>query len=223
LSALPLLARPVEPLPHTREGDCEPATSRMDQQSSARWLETLKAESRAKEKWNSKYLTAEQQAAEAAEDRQYEAELAASSTDQRRHVSERDAMEMRLAFLDNIPEPEEPPKELPQYEIMRQKVAAEVARTRQRSHRFTGDLSIDGMLKDIGPGLWISINPAYAPLKFSSSQHRVHAFDKKKGWGDRVDKQHHLKQDAFMAHADKCLQLGEKPFVSGGMKLSKSG
>ena len=63
--------------------------------------------------------------------------------------------------------------------------------------------------------------PAYAPLKFTSSQHRVHAFDKKKGWGDRVDKQHHLKQDAFMAHADKCLQLGEKPFVSGGMKLTE--
>ena len=32
---------------------------------------------------------------------------------------------------------------------------------------------------------------------------------------------HHLKQDEFMNHAEKALQLGEKVFVSGGMKLSK--
>ena len=75
--------------------------------------------------------------------------------------------------------------------------------------------------QDIGPGLWTSVNPQYAPLKPTSSQHRAHNYDKSKGWGDRVDKTHHLKQDAFMAHADKCLQLGEKPFVSGGMKLAK--
>lgn len=37
----------------------------------------------------------------------------------------------------------------------------------------------------------------------------------------QVDKTHHLKQDAFMNHAEKCLQLGEKPFVSGGMKAGK--
>ena len=94
-------------------------------------------------------------------------------------------------------------------------------RHHKRSHRYTGDLSIESMLKDIGPGLWISINPAYAPIKSSSSSHRVHFFDKKKGWAEKVDKTHHLKMDDFMAHADKCLQLGEKPFTSGGMKLGK--
>ena len=52
--------------------------------------------------------------------------------------------------------------------------------------------------------------------------HHAHSYDTSKGWGDKVDKAFHLKQDAFMAHADKCLQLGEKPFVSGGMKLSKN-
>ena len=40
----------------------------------------------------------------------------------------------------------------------------------------------------------------------------------REGWGEKVDKEHHLKMDGFMRHADKCLQLGEKPFVSGGMK-----
>ena len=193
----------------------------MDQQSSARWLETLKSEARTKAKWQSKYLTAEQLQAEADEDLRYQEELAASGKTQKKGVSERDAMEMRLAFLDQIPEPEQPPKELPQYEIMRQRVAAEVAATRQRSHRFTGDLSVDGMLKDIGPGLWISINPAYAPLKYSSTSHRSHAFDKAKGWAEKPDKTHHLKCNEFMAHAEKTLQLGEKPFVSSGMKLSK--
>ena len=78
------------------------------------------------------------------------------------------------------------------------------------------------MLKDIGPGLWTSINPSYAPMKLASSMHRCHVYDKGKGWGDKVDKTHHLKQDEFMQHAEKSLQLGEKVFVSGGMKLSKS-
>ena len=51
---------------------------------------------------------------------------------------------------------------------------------------------------------------------------KTHAYIKAKGWGEKVDKTVFLRQDALMAHADKCLQLGEKPFVSGGMKLSKS-
>ena len=42
----------------------------------------------------------------------------------------------------------------------------------------------------------------------------------KKGWGQKVDKTHHVKVDVLLAHADKCLELGEKPFVSGGMKAS---
>ena len=88
---------------------------------------------------------------------------------------------------------------------------------------MTRDLGTDALLRDLGPGLWISINPAYTHATrsfFTSSQQRVHNFDPKLGWGERVDKTHHLKQDDFMAHADKCLELGEKPFTSGGMKLS---
>jgi len=197
----------------------------MDQQSSARWLETLKAENRAKEKWQHKYMTAEQQAREAEEEAAALATLAASANagGRSKRISERDAMELRLAALDNEdPSVSEPkPVPLPDYEIIRRRVAEEVARTRPRSHRFTGDLSTDSMLKDSGPGLWTSINPGYAPLKLASSSHRTHLYDKTKGWGDAVDKKHHLKQDEFMQHAEKSLQLGEKVFVSGGMKLSK--
>ena len=39
-------------------------------------------------------------------------------------------------------------------------------------------------------------------------------------WSADIDKTHNLKMDTFMKHADKCLQLGEKPFKSGGMKLA---
>jgi len=194
----------------------------MDQQSSARWLETLKAEVRAKQKWENKYLTPEQLAREAEDEKEAYLALGATSSKVGGHVSERDAMEKRLAALDEMEAPPEKPRVPPEYEILRERVAAEVAATRQRSHRFTGDLSTGSMLKDIGPGLWASINPSYAPLKLASSSHRVHAYDKSKGWADRVDKTHFMTQDAFMAHADKCLQLGEKPFVSGGMKLSKN-
>ena len=42
------------------------------------------------------------------------------------------------------------------------------------------------MLQDIGPGLWSSVNPGYAPLKLASSQHSVHRYQKSKGWGEHV-------------------------------------
>ena len=171
----------------------------MDQQSSARWLETLRAEQRAKSQWEFKYLTEEQRMAEEAEQAAALSELGATKSS-RRTLSERDAMELRLSALDSE-ENAPPPKErvAPAYETLRARVAADVAAHRQRSHRFTGDLSTESMLKDIGPGLWTSINPQYAPLKLSSSQHRTHSYDKSKGWGSKVDKSFHLKQDAFMA------------------------
>ena len=106
-----------------------------------------------------------------------------------------------------------------QYELARLKVASDVAASRPRNHRFTGDMSSESMLRDMGPGLWASINPGYTSFRLSSSSHATHAFNPKRGWGEKMDKTHHMKQDSFMAHADKCLQLGEKPFVSGGMKL----
>ena len=58
----------------------------------------------------------------------------------------------------------------------------------------------------MGPGLWISVNPGYVHANkafFTSSTHKVHEYDPKKGWADKVDKTHHLKQDDFMAFAAK--------------------
>ena len=55
---------------------------------------------------------------------------------------------------------------------------------------------------------------------FTSSQHGMHVWDPAKGWADKVDKTHHLCPTPAKVFADKCLQLGEKPFLSGGMKLS---
>jgi hypothetical protein len=103
---------------------------------------------------------------------------------------------------------------------MRREIRDEVAATRPYSHVMARKYDANSILKDIGPSLWISLNPAYTSSKElrTSTSHRAHAYDASEGWGERPDKTHHLKQDAFMAHADKCLQLGEKPFVSGSMK-----
>lgn len=192
----------------------------MDQQSSARWLETLKREKRAKEKWQGKYLTEEEHQRELEEEKEaMQALNKVERGDVRRTITERDAMELRLAALDNLQEEEPEEKPLAAYELARLRVAQDVASSRPRNHRFTGDMSSESMLRDMGPGLWASINPGYTSFRLSSSQHATHKFDPNRGWGERQDKAHHLKQDAFMAHADKCLQLGEKPFVSGGMKL----
>jgi len=194
----------------------------MDQQASARWLETLKREQSAKQKWQDKYLTDDMRQREYEEEQAAREELSAMEKKRPGRISERDAMELRLKALDDEPVPTTSAEPvLPEYEVMRRRVAAEVAATRQRSHRFTGDLSTESMLKDIGPQLWTSVNPMYPPSRLTSTNNRTHFYDKTKGWGDKVDKTHHLKQDAFMAHADKCLQLGEKPFVSGGMKATK--
>ena len=57
-----------------------------------------------------------------------------------------------------------------------------------------------------------------------STIQKTHIYDPKADgaakWSADIDKTHNLKMDTFMKHADKCLQLGEKPFKSGGMKLA---
>jgi len=200
-------------------------TAGMDQLSNARWLETLKREKRAKEKWQGKYLTMEDQRSMHEEEQAAAAKLSQenSKNPNRPHgrLTERDASELRLKALDDgLAAQEEASRPVSSYEVMRRKVAEDVAASRPRSHRFTGDLTTGSMLRDIGPGLWSGMNPGYVPTHFSSSSHSVHAFTQKEGWGEKVDKEHHMKLDVMLQHADKCLQLGEKPFVSGGMKLS---
>ena len=80
----------------------------MDQQSSARWLETLKREKAAKVKWQGKYLTEEEHQRELDEEKEaLQSAHSAGGRDARRTLSERDAMELRLAALDNLPAEEE--------------------------------------------------------------------------------------------------------------------
>jgi len=190
----------------------------MDQQNSMRWSETLKAEKRCKANWMEKYLTEEEQLRELEAEQAVQAELMAAAPATRKGRSERDCMELRLAGDDVNAEPSKPPPPPPSYEIARQRVAAEVAATRQRSHRVTGDLSTESMLRDIGPGLWTSINPGYNQHMMTSSMQTTHIYNKSKGWMDKVDKMHNLRRDPVNQHAEKALQLGEKVFVSGGMK-----
>ena len=85
-------------------------------------------------------------------------------------------MEERLASLDDelASIPPKPPRQPTKLEVMRAKVAEEVAAARQRSHRITGDLSTESMLRDIGPGLWVSVNPGYSSVKQSSTTHSTH-------------------------------------------------
>jgi len=196
----------------------------MDQQSNARWLETLKREKRAKERWQGKYLTPEEARAESGIDEAATLKENTKNTNMPHgRLTERDANELRLATLDDgLAALEEAPRPVSSYEAARKKVAENVAAARPRSHRYTGDLSTPSMLRDIGPGLWASINSGYTVSNnhFSSSSHSTHAFNSKEGWGEKVDKEHHMKLDMLLAHADKCLQLGEKPFKSGGMKLN---
>ena len=157
----------------------------MDQQNSMRWAETLQREKNAKLKWQQKYLTVEEQQREQEAEDAMVSELSSAPASKKGHLTERDVMELRLASIDDEG-PHKEPAPLPKYEVMRRKVAEEVARTRTRSHRFTGDLSADAMLRDIGPGLWVSINPSYAPKKLTSSSQSTHVYLKDGAWGERV-------------------------------------
>ncbi|KAL1529629.1 hypothetical protein AB1Y20_000571 [Prymnesium parvum] len=197
----------------------------MNQQNSAIWLEMMKRERRAKEKWQGKYMPPEELQALRKEEQAEALALKENARFPNRmphgRLSERDASELRLKGLDGECELEEEAlRPVSRYEAARRKIAEEVAATRPRSHRITGDLSTETMLRDIGPGLWTSVNPAYNSYRNNcSTSHSTHTYDTKLGFGEKVDKTHHMRLEPMMAHADKCLQLGELPFVSGGMKL----
>jgi len=195
----------------------------MDQPQSSIWIESLKRESRAKKQWEEKYLSQEQQAQIITNEGDVKPALTLGA---RRKISERDSNELRLSNLDaEYAELRASSAAQPQsaQSAALQQIRENVARTRPRSHRITQDKSLPSMLGDISPGLWISLNPGYthaSKATMTSSQHLVHKFDPADGWAERVDRTHFMKQDGLMAHADKCYQLGDKPFKSGGMKLN---
>ena len=117
------------------------------------------------------------------------------------------------------------------HQVARERIRQEVAATRERNHRITHDLTTESLLNDLGPALWISFNAGYKHPGATpgtrtgvSTIQKTHIYDPKADgaakWSADIDKTHNLKMDTFMKHADKCLQLGEKPFKSGGMKLA---
>ena len=217
-----------------------------DTQMMARWYEQVRREKRAKDKWQAKYLTEEQLELE----RQAEAAalsswaLAAKGT----RRSERDAMLMRLAAVEReageaadeeaageeggaatggVPQA----RRMTAHQVARERIRQEVAATRERNHRITHDLTTESLLNDLGPALWISFNAGYKHPGATpgtrtgvSTIQKTHIYDPKADgaakWSADIDKTHNLKMDTFMKHADKCLQLGEKPFKSGGMKIA---
>ena len=224
-----------------------------DTVTTMRFYEQIKREKRAKEKWNQKYLTAEQLELE----RQAEAAAIAEHAERtkpKKKLNERDAMLARLHAVELRPStPEDADEEMEAeqggaarkeskqrtyrmtaHQLARERIRQEVAATRERNHRITHDLTTESLLNDLGPALWISFNAGYKHPGATpgtrtgvSTIQKTHIYDPKADgaakWSADIDKTHNLKMDTFMKHADKCLQLGEKPFKSGGMKLAAGG
>lgn len=211
----------------------------MDYRGSEIWKETLKRERRVKARWENKYLSPEElRQQSAAEDAANAFEPSAQGAAARQRMSEKEAMERRLSnlgrdlksapagstALDEGGLSTLPPSSMPAYQIARQQLVEKVSEMRPRSHRLTQDKRLSALLADIGPGLWVSMNPGYVHASKSTrttSSHYAHGYDDswkidQNGFG----KKYHVRNSTFMSHAEKCLQLGEKPFKSGGMKLT---
>ena len=133
----------------------------MDEQSSRRWLETINRERRSKDAWKEKYLTKEE-LERLREEQDAISRAEAEKPQAPSKLSEREGMLKRLAEYEVDPAVEAAElasRPMTTYEAARQRVAAKVDASRPRSHRMTQDLSTPSLLRDVGPGLWISINP----------------------------------------------------------------
>ena len=158
-----------------------------DTVTTMRFYEQIKREKRAKEKWNQKYLTAEQLELE----RQAEAAAIAEHAERtkpKKKLNERDAMLARLHAVELRPStPEDADEEMEAeqggaarkestqrtyrmtaHQLARERIRQEVAATRERSCKMSHDLSLESQLNDISPLLWAKFNagarvPASAP------------------------------------------------------------
>ena len=105
----------------------------MDHNQSAIWLESLKKERAAAKNWQTKYLTEEQQR-QLSEDE----EMLATEAKMRKlgtgRISEREAMERRLANLEGE-DPADAPLPPSQYTLQRERIAAQ-AREHALTHRL---------------------------------------------------------------------------------------
>ena len=148
-----------------------------DTVTTMRFYEQIKREKRAKEKWNQKYLTAEQLELE----RQAEAAAIAEHAERtkpKKKLNERDAMLARLHAVELRPStPEDADEEMEAeqggaarkeskqrtyrmtaHQLARERIRQEVAATRERSCKMSHDLSLESQLNDISPLLWAKFN-----------------------------------------------------------------
>ena len=158
-----------------------------DTVTTMRFYEQIKREKRAKEKWNQKYLTAEQLELERRAEAAAIAEHA-ERTKPKKKLNERDAMLARLHAVELRPStPEDADEEMEAeqggaarkestqrtyrmtaHQLARERIRQEVAATRERSCKMSHDLSLESQLNDTSPLLWAKFNagarvPASAP------------------------------------------------------------
>ena len=148
-----------------------------DTVTTMRFYEQIKREKRAKEKWNQKYLTAEQLELERRAEAAAIAEHA-ERTKPKKKLNERDAMLARLHAVELRPStPEDADEEMEAeqggaarkeskqrtyrmtaHQLARERIRQEVAATRERSCKMSHDLSLESQLNDISPLLWAKFN-----------------------------------------------------------------
>jgi hypothetical protein len=91
-----------------------------------------------------------------------------------------------------------------------------------RSSRLTHDTRTNALLSDLSPAL-ATPGSVYVKQRFTTSTNDAFKYQR-----DRIDRDTFLARDKFalrrtwaQAHAEKCMQLGEKPFLSGSSKPTK--
>ena len=90
-----------------------------------------------------------------------------------------------------------------------------------RSSRLTHDTRTNALLTDLSPAL-ATPGSVFVKQRFTTSTNDAFKYQR-----DRIDRDTFLARDKFalrrtwaQAHAEKCMQLGEKPFLSGSSKPS---
>lgn len=206
----------------------------MDHRQSQIWKETLQHEKRCKEKWQTSHLSADELDQHMTELNSMPHNLPPQP---RIHATRMGEEEACLRRLSNFGRPSQsapagdtfdgnslpPVAPAASYLLARQRIIDQVTATRPRSHRLTKDKNLSALLGGIGPGLWLSMNPGYVHanerMRTTSSQ-AFHRYDDKwKVPSNDCGPKYHIFRHDFVEHADKALELGEKPFKSGGMKL----
>ncbi|KAJ1621543.1 hypothetical protein T492DRAFT_1069117 [Pavlovales sp. CCMP2436] len=91
-----------------------------------------------------------------------------------------------------------------------------------RSSRLTHDTRTEALLQDLSPAL-VCPGAVYVKQRFTTSSADAYTYNRAKidpdGFAAR--NKFALRRTWAQQHAEKCLMLGEKPFVSGGTAASK--